>query len=89
MRRAVARFRLCNCLRYMQMRNRVEQNHAERNDDRDDSEPEQYERALVLPRFGRRDAEDKREASEHRGQEFDHVGCGHPVLISRIGSVCF
>ena len=86
---AVACFSLCNCLRYMQMRNYVEQNHAERNQGRDDSEPQEYERALVLPGLRRGDAEDKREASEYRGQELDHVGCADPILISRIRSAFF
>jgi hypothetical protein len=86
---AVACFSLCNGLPYMQMRNCVEQNHAERDQDCDDSEPQEYERALVLPGLRRGDAEDKREASEYRGQELDHVGCADPILISRIRSAFF
>jgi hypothetical protein len=33
---------------------------------------------LVLPRLGRGDAEDEGEASEYRGQEFDHDGATTP-----------
>ena len=58
----------------MEMRDHVEQERAERNDHHDDPEPEVHERVLVLPRRGRGDAEYKREASEYRGQHFDHVG---------------
>jgi hypothetical protein len=78
MRGRLLRFNFRKCLCYMQMRDCVEQNHAECNDDRDDSEPEEYERALVLPRLRCGNAEDKRETSEYRGQEFDHDGCNYP-----------
>ena len=61
------RFNLCNCLRYMEMRDRVEQKRGERNDHRDDSEPEVYELVLVFPGLGRGDAEDKGETSEYHG----------------------
>ena len=61
------RFNLCNCLRYMEMRDHVEQKRGERNDHYDDSEPEVYERVLVFPGLGRGDAEDNGETSEYRG----------------------
>ena len=51
----------------MEMRDRVEQKRGERNDHRDDSEPEVYELVLVFPGLGRGDAEDKGETSEYHG----------------------
>jgi hypothetical protein len=55
----------------MQMREPVEKQHSEADDYRDDAEPDEDERSLILS--GRRSGnpEDQRESTENVGQKFD------------------
>jgi len=56
----------------MEMREPVEKQHGEADDYRNDAEPDEDKRPLVLSRRRSGYTEDQRESTENVGQKFDH-----------------
>lgn len=55
------------------MGNQVKQEEAEKNEEKNDSQPGQDEIAFVVAGRRRGDSEDKMHAAEDAGEEFDHA----------------
>ena len=58
----------------MQMREYVEKQYGEADDYRNDAEPDEDKRPLILSWWWSGNPEDQRESTENVGQKFDHNG---------------